>query len=106
MCQGEIPVDIQISASDTEPETKRLGIDVLGRKDHREICDNSRSQIAFLSERPEKELRQLADEIEYMSCKTVVLGFSDKEFFLDIPEVFADCVIEAMTPECAEYDII
>ena len=105
MRQGEIPVDIQLSASDTKPETKGLDIEVLRRKDHRKICDKSRSQIAFLSEHPEKELRQLAAEIEKMGYKTIVLGYSDKEFFLDMPDVFIDFVIEAMTPDCAEYDI-
>ena len=104
MRQGEIPVDIQLSASDTEPETRWLGNDIVGRRDLRGKCDKSRSQIAFLSEQPEKDLRHLADEIENNGYKTVVLGFSDKEFFFDIPEVFVDFVIEAMTPECAEYD--
>ena len=104
MRQGEIPVDIQLSASDTEPETRWLGTDIVGRRDLRGKCDKSRSQIAFLSEQPEKDLRLLADKIENNGYKTVVLGFSDKEFFFDIPEVFVDFVIEAMTPECAEYD--
>ena len=105
MRQGETPVDIQLCASDTKPETKGIDIDVLKRKDHREICDKSRSQIAFLSEQPEEELRQLAAEIEKKGYKTFVLGYSDKEFFLDVPDVFIDFVIEAMTPDCAEYDI-
>ena len=103
--QGEIPVDIQLSGSNTKPETKGLDIDALRRKDHRKLCDKSRSQIAFLSEQPEEELRQLATEIENKGFKTIVLGYSDKEFFMDIPEVFIDFVIEAMTPDCAEYDI-
>lgn len=105
MRQGETPVDIQLCASDTKPETKGIDIDVLRRKDHREICDKSRSQIAFLSEQPEKELKQLAAEIEQKGYKTFVLGYSDKEFFLDIPDVFVDFVIEAMTPDCADYGI-
>lgn len=105
MRQGETPVDIQLCASDTKPETKGIDIDVLRRKDHREICDKSRSQIAFLSEQPEKELKQLAAEIEKKGYKTFVLGYSDKEFFLDIPDVFVDFVIEAMTPDCADYGI-
>ena len=105
MRQGEIPVDIQLCASDTKPETKGIDIDVLRRKDHRETCDKSRSQIAFLSEQPEKELKQLATEIEKRGYKTFVLGYSDKEFFLDIPDVFVDFVIEAMTPDCADYSI-
>jgi hypothetical protein len=104
MRQGEATVDIQLSASDTKPETQNLDIDRLRGKDHRELCDKSRSQIAFLSEQPEKELQQLAAEIEKKGYKTIVLGYSEKEFFLDIPEVFIDFVIEAMTPECAEYD--
>ena len=105
MRQGGLPVDIQLSASDTKPETKGLDINALRRSDHREICDKSRSQIAFLSEHPEEELRQLADWIEKKGYKTIVLGYSDKEFFLDMPDVFIDFVIEAMTPDCADYDL-
>jgi len=103
MRQGNAPVDIQLSASETRPETKGFDIDALRSKDHRDLCDKSRSQIAFLSEHPEKELKQLADELEAKGYKTIVLGYSDKEFFLDIPEVFVDFVIEAMTPDCADY---
>ena len=104
MRQGETCVDIQLSASDTEPETTGFDIDALRQENHRELCDKSRSQIAFLSDQPEKELRQLADELERKGYRTIVLGYSDKEFFLDIPDVFVDFVIEAMTPDCAEYD--
>ena len=103
MRQGDASVDIQLSASDTKPETMGFDIDALRGKDHRDLCDKSRSQIAFLSEQPERELKQLADELKLKGYKTIVLGYSDKEFFLDIPEVFVDFVIEAMTPDCAEY---
>ena len=105
MRQGKLPVDIQLSASGTKPETKGLDINTLRRKNHREICDKSRSQIAFISEQPEEDLQQLAAEIEQKGYKTIVLGYSDKEFFLDVPDVFIDFVIEAMTPGCADYGI-
>jgi hypothetical protein len=104
MRQGENSVDIQLSASDTAPETKGIPLDLLKRKDHRTLCDKSRSQISFLSKQPEEALRKLAGEIERKGYKTIVLAYSDREFFLDIPDVFIDFVIEAMTPECAEYD--
>lgn len=32
-------------------------------------------------------------------------SYSKKEFYLDIPEAFVDFVIEAMTPDCAEYSV-
>jgi len=104
MRQGTATVDLQLSASDTKPETKGFDTLELRRKDHRDICDKSRSQIAFLSERPEEELLQIATKLAEKGYRAFVLGFSDKEFFLDVPDVFADFVIEAMTPECAEYD--
>lgn len=105
MRQGEAAVDLQLSASDTKPETKDFDTRELKRRDHREICDKSRSQVAFLSEHPEEELKQIAVKLEEKGYRAFVLGFSDKEFFLDVPDVFIDFVIEAMKPECAEYDI-
>ena len=30
-------------------------------------------------------------------------SYSDKEFYLDVPDAFVDFVIEAMLPELAEY---
>jgi hypothetical protein len=31
--------------------------------------------------------------------------FSDKEFYLDVPEAFVDFIIEAMRPELADYGV-
>lgn len=105
MRQGEIPVDIQLSASTTPPETKWLLGKVLraGRYPWWKI-DKAGSQISFLSEKPERDLKDLSTWIESKGYKPVVGAFSDREFFLDIPGVFVDFVIEAMTPDCAEYD--
>jgi hypothetical protein len=103
MRQEKAMVDLQLSASDTKPETKEFDIAELRKKNHREICDKSRSQIAFLSERPEEDLKKIVARLENKGYRAFVLGFSDKEFFLDVPDVFVDFVIEAMTPECAEY---
>ena len=104
MRQGGASVDLQLSASDTKPETQELDTLELKRKDHRDICDKSRSQIAFLSDHPEEDLQHLAAKLERMGYRAFVLGFSNVEFFLDVPDVFVDFVIETMRPECAEYD--
>ena len=32
-------------------------------------------------------------------------AYSDREFYLDVPDAFVDFVIEAMRPELAEYDV-
>ncbi|MBN1685145.1 MAG: hypothetical protein JW852_00745 [Spirochaetales bacterium] len=104
MRQGEIPVDIQICASATTPETKWLlgRFFCAGRFPWRKT-DKFRSQISFLSDEPEKELRKLGTWIESMGYKPLVRAFSDEEFFLDVPGVFVDFIIEAMTPDCADY---
>jgi hypothetical protein len=37
--------------------------------------------------------------------EATVGSYSDKEFFLDAPEAFVDFVIEAMTPDLADYRV-
>jgi len=82
-------VDLQISSSETE---KRDG-------------DKHRSQIAFLSKTPEADLDRLAQWAVAKGMKAVVGSYSSREFYLDLPDVFVDFVIEAMLPELAEYDV-
>ena len=104
MRQGNISVDIQLCASTTAAETRW----VLGRlRGSRRFpwrkTDKFRSQISFLSDEPESDFMRLGTWIEGMGYRPVIRAFSDKEFFLDIPGVFVDFIIEAMTPDCADY---
>jgi hypothetical protein len=82
-------VDLQFSRSDTI---------------HRD-GDKLRSQISFLSETPKAALEDLASWARVHGMETVVGSYSNKEFFLDAPEAFVDFVIEAMTPDLAEYGV-
>jgi hypothetical protein len=67
--------------------------------------DKIRSQVSFLSETPRAELEALAAWAEAHGMKAEVGSYSDREFFLDAPEAFVDFVIEAMTPELADYPV-
>ncbi|MFP5405000.1 MAG: hypothetical protein ACLGHY_01200 [Gammaproteobacteria bacterium] len=59
--------------------------------------------MSFLSETPRADLEDLAAWLHGQGLDATVGGWSDKEFFLDVPAAFVDFVIEAMTPEMAEY---
>lgn len=72
---------------------------------HRD-ADKLRSQVSFLSETPRAQLEDLATWARLHGMKAEVGSYSDREFFLDAPEAFVDFVIEAMTPDLAEYDVI
>src|SRR5258708_27984785 len=72
---------------------------------HRD-ADKLRSQVSFLSETPRAQLEDLATWARLHGMKTEVGSYSDKEFFLDAPEAFVDFVIEAMTPDLAEYGVV
>ena len=67
--------------------------------------DKIRSQVSFLSETPRAELEGLADWVEAHGMKAEVGSYSNREFFLDVPEAFVDFVIEAMRPELADYPV-
>lgn len=67
--------------------------------------DKQRSQVSFLSETPEADLQSLAAWAQAHGLAATVGAYSDREFFLDAPEAFIDFVIEAMTPELADYPI-
>lgn len=82
-------VDLQLSRSDT------------GHRDP----DRERSQVSFLSEAPEADLRRLASWFTARDLPARVVAYSDKEFYLDVPAAFVDFVVEAMLPELASYDI-
>ena len=80
-------VDLQFSRSDT------------ANRD----ADKRRSQVSFLSETPRAALEELASWAQAHGMAASVGSYSDREFFLDAPAAFVDFVIEAMTPELADY---
>lgn len=82
-------IDLQLSRSDT------------GNRD----ADKPRSQISFLSDTPETDLRALAAWLTARGLAAEVGAYSGREFYLDAPAAFVDFVIEAMLPELAEYPI-
>jgi hypothetical protein len=82
-------VDLQFSRSETV---------------HRDP-DKLRSQVSFLSETPRAALEDLAAWALAHKMEATVGSYSDKEFFLDAPEAFVDFVIEAMTPDLADYRV-
>lgn len=65
-------------------------------------ADKLRSQISFLSETPRADLEELAKWAHDHGLKAEVNAYSDREFYLDVPEAFIDFVIEAMRPELAD----
>jgi hypothetical protein len=72
---------------------------------HRD-ADKLRSQVSFLSETPRAQLEDLASWAQLHGMKAEVGSYSDREFFMDAPEAFVDFVIEAMTPDLAEYGVV
>jgi hypothetical protein len=68
-------------------------------------ADKLRSQVSFLSETPRQDLEELAFWAHERGLKAEVAAYSDREFYLDIPEAFVDFVIEAMRPELADYGV-
>lgn len=80
-------IDLQFSRSDS---TQRDG-------------DKLRSQVSFLSDTPREALEDLAAWFEAHGLAASVGAYSEREFYLDVPEAFVDFVIEAMRPELAEY---
>jgi hypothetical protein len=68
-------------------------------------ADKLRSQVSFLSDTPRAALEDLAAWARAHGMEASVGSYSDREFFLDAPEAFVDFVIEAMTPDLAEYGV-
>ncbi len=82
-------VDVQFSRSDTA---------------HRDP-DKLRSQVSFLSDTPRAALEDLAAWALAHGMEASVGAYSEREFYLDAPGAFVDFVIEAMTPDMAEYGV-
>ena len=82
-------IDVQFCETSTAPDSN----------------DKHNSHIAFLSDSPEADLQKLAQWIESKGFKTRIGNWSEKEWYLDVPEIFVDFCIEAMTPELADYKL-
>jgi hypothetical protein len=67
--------------------------------------DKMRSQVSFLSDTPRAALEDLAVWALAHGMEAKVGSYSDKEFYLDAPVAFVDFVIEAMTPDLADYGV-
>jgi hypothetical protein len=67
--------------------------------------DKRRSQVSFLSETPEADLKVLAAWAGEHGMAASVGAYSHREFYLDAPDAFVDFVIEAMLPELADYGV-
>ena len=61
--------------------------------------------MSFLSETPQAALEHLAAWARAHGMEASVGSYSEKEFYLDAPDAFVDFVIEAMTPDLADYDV-
>ena len=68
-------------------------------------ADKMRSQVSFLSDTPRAALEDLAAWAREHGLEATVGAYSDKEFYLDVPAAFVDFVIEAMTPDLADYGV-
>jgi len=87
--QPRTNVDLQFSRSETA---------------HRDD-DKRRSQVSFLSETPRADLEGLAGWLGSRGVAAEVGAYSEREFYLDAPDVLIDFVIEAMLPELADYGV-
>lgn len=65
--------------------------------------DKHNSHISLLSETPETDLKKLAVWFQEQGFETRMGSWSEKEFWLDVPSVFVDFVLESMLPELANY---
>lgn len=89
MRQQGANVDLQFTASD------------IPNRD----ADKRGSQVAFLSETPRADLEELARWLHRRGLDATIGQWSAREFYLDVPVAFVDFVVEAMTPDMAEYGI-
>lgn len=83
-------IDLQFSRSDTTARD----------------ADKFRSQVSFLSDTPARDLDALRVWLAGRGIDAFVGSYSDREFYLDAPDAFVDFVIEAMTPDLAEYGVV
>ena len=96
----KIPTDIWLRQADSNVDIQFCETDALPI-----LNDKHNSHISFLTTSPEDDLKRLAEWFERHGKKTKIGSWSKKEFYLNVPEVFVDFAIEAMTPDLAEYDV-
>ncbi|MCX5481530.1 hypothetical protein OSH08_21200 [Kaistia geumhonensis] len=68
-------------------------------------ADRARGQVSFLSDTPRADLEALRDWLACRGLASSVGAYSEREFYLDIPEALVGFVIEAMLPELADYPV-
>ena len=71
----------------------------------RDDDERERSQVSFLSETPQADLETLAVWLRARGLAARVGAYSEREFYLDVPDALVDFVIEAMRPELADYPV-
>jgi len=71
----------------------------------RDDAERNRSQVSFLSDTPRSDLEKLAIVLRSQGLRAEVGAYSEREFYLDVPEALVDFVIEAMLPELAVYAV-
>lgn len=71
----------------------------------REDRERKFSQVSFLSDTPQADLEALAGWLADRGVAARVGSYSDREFYLDVPDALVDFVIEAMRPELADYPV-
>lgn len=65
--------------------------------------DRHNSHIAFLSETPREDLEALAGWFRERGRTARIGAWSEREFYLDVSDVFVEFALEAMRPELADY---
>jgi hypothetical protein len=86
--QKPIPVDIQIIETSDVPVS--------------DVDKKVRTHMAFLSETPQNDVREFKKWAENKGVGFRHGGWSEKELWFDLPDVFVNFVIEIMHPSVAE----
>lgn len=67
--------------------------------------DKHNSHIAFVSDTPKQDMEKIAAWFEARGKQARIGSWSDREFWLDVPDVFVDFMLECMSTELAEYKV-
>lgn len=69
------------------------------------LGDRHNSHIAFVSDTPEEDLKKAAAWFEQRGKQARIGSWSHREFWLDVPGVFVDFMLECMSTELIEYEM-